>query len=78
MALCVMHHKMLDRGAFTLEPDATVVVSEAVMGGAAVDEWIKRYHGRKLADPQREEYRPGEKFVAWHRREVFQEPEMVV
>ena len=61
-----------------MEPDATVVVSEEVMGGAAVEEWLKRYHGRKLEEPQREEYRPGEAYVTWHRREVFREPGMVV
>lgn len=76
LSLCSMHHKMLDRGAFTLRPDATIVVSENVTGGPALHAWLTRFHDSKAAAPKRTEYQPQEDYIEWHWAEVFQKPEM--
>ncbi|MFC1526224.1 phosphorothioated DNA-binding restriction endonuclease [Candidatus Latescibacterota bacterium] len=74
LALCVMHHKMLDRGAVTVREDYEVVVSEQVHGSNGFEEWLLAFHGHPLRRPQRAEYLPAEKFLKWHWREVFRGP----
>jgi putative restriction endonuclease len=46
LALCSIHHKMFDRGAFTLSDKLEILVSENVNGSHGVDEWLLKYHGR--------------------------------
>lgn len=74
IALCSLHSKLLDRGAFTLTEDRRVLVSAELRGSAATEQWITRYHGSKLRVPRRPANRPDPAFIAWHRREVFREP----
>lgn len=72
LALCVIHHKAFDLGAFTAEPDGTLLVSDLVNGSSAqVNEIMLRHHGSRLRSPQRPNMRPSEEFLAWHQREVF-------
>ena len=74
LALCVLHHKLFDVGAFTIDANArTVVCSEELNGGGRL-EWMLGYHGRKLSPPQRRQYYPGGEYVAWHRSTVFRGP----
>ena len=74
LALCVLHHKLFDVGAFTIDANArTVVCSEELNGGGRL-EWILGYHGRELSPPQRRQYYPGGEYVAWHRNTVFRGP----
>ena len=74
LALCSMHHKLLDRGAFSVSDGGRVLVSERVHGSRGLDEWLLRFHGRELRAPVNPEYRPGDAYLAWHRREVFRGP----
>ncbi|HKJ00823.1 MAG TPA: HNH endonuclease [Longimicrobiales bacterium] len=74
MALCSLHHKLFDRGAFTLTHDRRVVVSAELHGTAATEQWITRHHGSKLRLPRRSANHPDPAHVDWHRREVFREP----
>lgn len=75
IALCALHHRLLDRGAFTLTPAGTretvVEVAEAAHGGAGFDTWLLAFHGRAVAEPVRPADRVAEPSAAWHRREVF-------
>ena len=75
VALCVLHHRLLDRGAFTLRPTSArerlVEVSEDAHGGAGFEAWLLAFHGRPLAEPTRPAYRVAEPSAAWHRSEVF-------
>lgn len=77
IALCVLHHRLFDEGAFTLSPvdDSVVLVSESAHGTAGFDEWLGRFHRRAIRRPVRDSYRPDGRFVAWNVREVFQPPE---
>ena len=71
MALCVLHHKLFDRGALAITPNMTVAVSDKAHGNFGFDEWLMRYHGKAIQAPQRKIYYPQEEFVEWHVREVF-------
>jgi len=71
IALCTMHHKLFDRGAFTLDRDYQVEVSEYVHGGKGLHEWLLDFYGQPIHFPQRETYYPDMEYIQWHVREVF-------
>jgi putative restriction endonuclease len=74
LALCTLHHKTFDRGAFTLSAGREVLVSERAHGTAGFEEWLMRFHGRPILEPVNEGYLAHEAHLAWHRREVFRGP----
>ena len=74
LALCALHHRLFDRGAFTVDDARRVVVSERSRGGEGFERWLLDYHGRDLRRPLRPEYEPRDTHLAWHEREVFRRP----
>lgn len=77
LALCSMHHKLFDRGAFSLrysEGNFMVKVAQQAHGTSGFDEWLLRYHDRNIRQPQSPAYYPTTTFTDWHWREVFREP----
>ena len=74
LALCSLHHKLLDRGVFTLTARDQILVSEQAVGSTGFHEWVLGFHGKGLAAPVRDEFRPKAEFARWHTREVFQGP----
>jgi putative restriction endonuclease len=73
LALCVLHHKLFDRGAFTISSGGQLSASEQV-SGQGVDEILVRYHDTEIRSPISSEYRPKAEFLDWHFREVFKKP----
>ena len=74
LALCALHHRLFDRGAFALTGEFEVQVSDRV-DGPGFDESLGRFHGRRLSVlPMQDRYRPKPDFLDWHFREVFQQP----
>lgn len=71
IALCTMHHKLFDRGVFTLTPSRILKVSDRANGAQGLQEWLMKYHDKPVREPQRPEYYPMEKYTEWHFREVF-------
>jgi putative restriction endonuclease len=71
LALCVMHHKIFDLGAFTISHDCTVLVSDVASGLAGFSETLLNFHGRQLLSPVHSRDLPDPKFIDWHAREVF-------
>lgn len=71
VALCVLHHRIFDLGAFTLNPQLVILVSDKVNGSTGLDETLLRFHGHCLQKPQRPEFVPEWHYIDWHRREVF-------
>jgi putative restriction endonuclease len=71
IALCCLHHKLFDIGAFTLGDERRVLVSEEAHGTGQFDEILLRHHGRQLNAPVRTEHHPSRSFVEWHRAQVF-------
>lgn len=74
LALCALHHKLFDRGAFTISTSHHIVLSERVHGGTGFDIHLLAFHGALLRPPQTRRYLPHEPFLEWHHREVFQGP----
>jgi putative restriction endonuclease len=55
LALCVLHHKMLDLGAFTVSGDGVLLVSDQAHGTEGFQEALMRHHGKPVRPPQRQE-----------------------
>ena len=72
LALCVMHHKLFDRGAYTLSKRLEILVSDDAHGTKGFQEWLMDFHGQTINFPQRPTYYPEMDFIGWHVREVFQ------
>ena len=71
IALCSLHHKLFDRGAFTLSDTMKLRVSETAHGTNGFNEWLMAYHDKTIRPPQRPSYYPEPTFIAWHVNEVF-------
>jgi putative restriction endonuclease len=77
LALCTLHHKTFDLGAFTIERGGnregnTLLVSDQVRGGEQrLAEVLLRHHERPVRAPQHAEHAPDSEHLDWHRREVF-------
>lgn len=74
LALCALHHKLFDRGAFTITRDFNVQVSEHAHGTVGFEDWLFRHHGAHLRRPVSESYLPDRSFLRWHHQEVFRAP----
>lgn len=71
ICLCVLHHKLFDRGAFTVVPPCTVLVSVEIGGLAGLNEHLLTFHGKPLRSPICSDDAPAAAFLHWHRCEVF-------
>jgi putative restriction endonuclease len=70
LALCVMHHKTFDLGAFTVT-DGVLLVSDLMNGTSGFQETLLAFHGKPVRQPQRPDWTPEPHHLAWHGREVF-------
>lgn len=74
LALCVLHHRLFDRGAFTVVRDYRVVVATQVDGVGSRDA-LTRFDGQLLqVIPTRPDLQPDSRYLSWHAREVFRAP----
>ncbi len=74
IALCALHHRLLDGGAFSFEPnsgDLFLIVAEDARGGTGFQDWLMRYHRKPIATPFHPENRIAEANIVWHKKEVF-------
>lgn len=74
IALCSLHHKLFDRGVFTLDDSFRMLVSEEATGTGLFQHLVTNFHGQVIRQPQRSTYYPDPVFIGWHVREVFREP----
>ena len=74
LALCVLHHKVFDFGAFTIDVDGQTVVCSQELSGTTQTEWLLGFHGSRLTRPQSEVYFPKSKYFDWHRKTIFKGP----
>lgn len=74
IALCSMHHKLFDYGAFTLTEKRELLVAEQAYGTQGFEEWLMRFHGKPIRSAIHPDYRPRDMFIKWHVREVFKGP----
>ena len=70
LALCVIHHKLFDLGALTVDKDMKVRVSERVVG-----DWGRRlndeFHERPITLPRSETMVPSPQYIHWHNQQIF-------
>ena len=72
LALCSLHHKLFDRGAFTILPDHRFVASGLI--NSAGKNTVQDFHGKKILVPKSPEHTPHPDYLRWHKSEVFKEP----
>ena len=70
LALCSLHHKLLDRGVLGFADPETVVVSQVY--SARTEEGMRLYELReRQLTPRPGTLLPAKEHVHWHGREVF-------
>lgn len=75
LALCSLHHKLLDRGAIGVGLDYRVAVSSHFIGRSpAAADVVLSLVGHPLLDPQAGHPRPLPDHIGWHQSEVFRGP----
>lgn len=74
LSLCVLHHRLFDRGAFTLDNNLNILVSQDVHGSSGIQKVLLCFHNNEILQPQSAEYLPLIENVRWHHREVFRGP----
>lgn len=74
LALCTMHHKLFDQGVFTFSDEKEILVSKLAHGTHGFEDWLMRYHGKKVKSPIDPHYKPNEFYLHWHVKEVFKGP----
>lgn len=74
LALCLFHHRALDRGVIGLEAavgEYRLLVSNELSGQSSAFAELLESRGKPLRPPQEKALQPAGEHVAWHRREVF-------
>ncbi|MGG3471343.1 phosphorothioated DNA-binding restriction endonuclease [Neobacillus pocheonensis] len=74
IALCSMHHKLFDRGVFTLTEEKVFLLAEEAHGFNGFNEWLMKFHDKPIRKPIHPDYLPSQNFLHWHVREVFRGP----
>lgn len=75
LALCALHHKVFDLGAFTILPDTySLVFSQHAVAGEASRHMLMGFHGAGIILPQSTDYYPKAEFLKWHEGQVFKRP----
>ena len=70
MALCSLHHKLFDAGAFTVTASHKITVSRYIHGeGAEIH--LDRFANQSIHLPMQHADHAAVQFLDWHRREVF-------
>ena len=70
LALCVIHHKLFDIGALTVDRDIKVRVSEKV-GGVWGHRLYDEYHEQPILMPLNDKMIPAEQYLRWHNERIF-------
>jgi putative restriction endonuclease len=75
IALCSLHHKVFDLGAFTVLPQSfQIVFSQHLVGSDEAAGRMPAFHGAALILPQSRDYFPQPQFLDWHQKWVFKTP----
>ena len=75
LALCALHHKLFDLGAFTVElTEHRVVFSQHAIAGDRGAQGELRHYGHPVLAPQQVDMRPAAGFLTWNLKNVFNTP----
>ena len=80
LSLCVMHHKLFDRGAIGLSADKLprLLVSEHLHGSSGLTEWALQHRGKTIKSPVNADYLPHRQYILWHTNQVFRSPALAI
>ncbi|MDA8789839.1 HNH endonuclease [Pseudomonadales bacterium] len=76
IAMCSLHHKLFDKGAFMFRKNR-LYLSECVYGEEGTksfQDMLVGVHGKELSQAIRKEYMPNPDWLDWHEKEVFKGP----
>lgn len=72
LALCSIHHKLLDYGAIGFNDNLELIAAKGLNGSEAqLDHLIYRHEGHQIALPRNEMDEPSVEYVRWQRKEIF-------
>ena len=72
LALCALHHKLFDRGVFTVETHSLkVLFSEHALSGTRGLTGELQHHGKDLLRPVQEDALPAPEYLDWNWKNVF-------
>ena len=71
IALCSLHHKLFDRGVFTVDEDHKIKVSDAAHGSGMYLHLMEHFHEQELREPKHSYEAVAENHRQWHVSEVF-------
>lgn len=74
LCLCVLHHRLFDRGVLGISPDLRVKVSQDFNGRGRPAQLVIELANQELTPPQAPDQRPDEQYIRWHEQEVFKAP----
>lgn len=74
LSLCVLHHKLLDRGALGLTNNRRILVSQHFVARGPTATAVTALSGQKIRPPQVPENRPHPDHIEWHKEQVFRKP----
>jgi putative restriction endonuclease len=74
IALCVLHHKLFDLGAFGISEERCVLISSRFSADDDSTARLLSHRGRPLCGPQGGFAPVAPAHAEWHRREVFRSP----
>ena len=78
LSLCALHHKLFDKGVFTLLPTELKVIVNEKASGKGFEESLGRYHEKKLTVlPGDRKKWPAPEYIEWHVNQVFKSPKQV-
>lgn len=72
LALCSIHHKLLDYGAIGFNDNLELMAAKGLNGSLEqLDHLIYRHEGRQIALPRNSTEEPSVEYVRWQRKEIF-------
>ncbi len=73
VAMCTLHHKLFDLGAYTIDEQRRVLVSEHANGTRLLQQVLLDFHGQGISETVRSDDAPGIGNLRWHRKQVFKD-----
>jgi len=70
LALCALHHRLLDHGVITVGEDLRVRVARSLAGTSARG-LLEKLDGQEIRLPIDRQFHPDPGHQRWHRSEVF-------
>ncbi len=78
LLLCVLHHRLFDRGAISITADFEILVSQSYDDSQTLNSpTVLELVGKSIRMPQEGFDTPNPEFVTWHYENLFREPSRV-